>query len=50
MPYPHVFLVDKDGRVRGKFREDRYQDRPTPDSILHFIEALSKKAAGDEAR
>ena len=44
VPHPHVFLIGRDGRVLGKFWEDRYQDRPTPESMLQFIEAMQGKA------
>lgn len=50
VPYPYVFLIGRDGRVLGKFWEDRYQDRPTPESILQFVEAKQGRTPGDEAR
>ena len=40
IPYPHIFLVNPEGRIDGKFSEKRYQDRPTVDSILAFIRKL----------
>jgi peroxiredoxin len=43
VPYPHIFLVNPDGRIDGKFSEKRYQDRPKVDDILAFIKKMQNK-------
>lgn len=37
IPLPGLFLLDKQGVIRGKWAEQRYQDRPDPDLILRAL-------------
>lgn len=34
VPYPGIFLVDRDGIIRYKFAEESYRDRPDFDYVL----------------
>ncbi len=40
IPYPGIFLVDKDGVVRGKFSEEGYRKRPALDLILKAAQEM----------
>lgn len=34
IPYPGIFLVDRNGVIKHKFAEERYQDRPGFSGVL----------------
>lgn len=41
VPYPGVFLTDRNGVVRAKFAEQNYRDRPLFKDIVHAARELS---------
>ena len=49
VPYPHVYLINTEGVIVGKFFESRYQDRPTAESILTYIKQMQSES-GNEAQ
>lgn len=41
VPHPIVFLIDRDGVIRGKLSKDGYRERPEINTILNTIDGLN---------
>lgn len=42
IPYPGMFLVDKDGIIQAKFAEQDFRDRPDYQHVISAAEELSQ--------
>lgn len=42
IPYPGMFLVNKEGKVSAKFAEESFRDRPSYSAILSAAAKLAK--------
>jgi peroxiredoxin len=42
IPYPGIFLVDRNGIIRAKFAEQSFRDRPSYDTVLKAAEDLNQ--------
>lgn len=45
MPFPTTFLIDSQGVVQAKFKNETYRDRPSPKDVLAALTRFAQKPA-----